>query len=95
MGISILIGSFIGGYGSKLMSEGTINVVYGILAALAAIIMFVPKKGIDDIPLDKVIFNKWLVSRIGISDRNWLRDCRGGGGVPSRSCDARDSENSY
>lgn len=64
MGISILIGSFIGGYGSKLMSEGTINVVYGILASLAAIIMFVPKKGIDDIPLDKVIFNKWLAAAL-------------------------------
>ncbi|MEJ9150839.1 sulfite exporter TauE/SafE family protein [Bacillus smithii] len=60
MGISILIGSFIGGYGSKLMSEGTINVVYGILAALAAIMMFVPKKGIDD----KVIFNKWLAAAL-------------------------------
>src|SRR5699024_731195 len=31
MGISILIGSFIGGYGSKLLSEGSINLVYGIL----------------------------------------------------------------
>lgn len=60
MGISILIGSFIGGYGSKLMTEGSINLVYGILAALAAIMMFVPKKGIDDVPLDQVTFNQWL-----------------------------------
>ncbi|AGT32371.1 membrane protein [Geobacillus genomosp. 3] len=64
MGISILVGSFVGGYGSKLMSEGTINVVYGILAALAAIMMFVPKKGIDDIPLDQVVFNKWLAAAL-------------------------------
>ncbi|GAB6005892.1 UNVERIFIED_ORG: hypothetical protein BDK47_1255 [Anoxybacillus amylolyticus] len=64
MGVSILVGSFVGGYGSKLMSEGTINVVYGILAALAAIMMFVPKKGIDDIPLEQVTFNKWLAAAL-------------------------------
>ena len=60
MGGAILIGSFIGGYGSRLMSEGGINLIYGILALVAAVMMFVPKKGIDDIPLDKVTFNKWL-----------------------------------
>jgi uncharacterized protein len=60
MGISILIGSFLGGFVSKVMSEGTINVVYGILAALSAIMMFIPKKGIDDIPIDQATFNKWL-----------------------------------
>lgn len=60
MGTSILIGSFIGGYGSKLLAEGSINLVYGILALIAAIMMFVPKKGIDDIPLDQVKFNKVL-----------------------------------
>ncbi len=64
MGASILVGSFVGGYGSKLMSEGTINVVYGILAALAAIMMFVPKKGIDDIPLDQVTFNKGVAAAL-------------------------------
>ncbi|MEM1503625.1 sulfite exporter TauE/SafE family protein [Domibacillus sp. 8LH] len=62
MGSSILIGSFIGGYGSGLMSEGGINVVYGILAAIAVILMFLPKKGLDDIPLDQVTFNKWLAA---------------------------------
>jgi uncharacterized membrane protein YfcA len=49
MGVSILIGSFVGGYGSKLMSESGINFIYGILALIAAIMMFIPKKGIDDI----------------------------------------------
>lgn len=44
MGISILLGSFIGGYGSKLLSESTINLVYGILALIAAVMMFIPKK---------------------------------------------------
>lgn len=62
MGISILIGSFIGSYGSKLMAEDGINLVYGVLALIAAIMMFIPKKGIDDIPLDQVTFNKWLAA---------------------------------
>lgn len=62
MGVSILVGSFIGGFGSQLMTEGGINLVYGILATIAAVMMFIPKKGIDDIPLDQVTFNKWLAA---------------------------------
>ncbi len=62
MGVSILIGSFIGGYGSRLMSADGINMVYGILALIAVIMMFVPKKGIDEIPLDQVTFNKVLAA---------------------------------
>jgi len=62
MGSSILVGSFIGGYGSTLLSEGAINLVYGILATIAAIMMFIPKKGLDDIPIDQVTFNKWLAT---------------------------------
>ncbi|MFC6038109.1 sulfite exporter TauE/SafE family protein [Paenisporosarcina macmurdoensis] len=66
MGSSILIGSFVGGFGSKLMSENGINFTYGILAATAAIMMFIPKKGIDDIPLDQVKFNKWLAAGLSL-----------------------------
>ncbi|WP_102349087.1 sulfite exporter TauE/SafE family protein [Bacillus sp. Marseille-P3661] len=62
MGVAILFGSFIGGYGSTLLSESAVNFVYGILAAIAAIMMFVPKKNVDDIPLDQVQFNKWLAA---------------------------------
>jgi len=62
MGISILIGSLIGGLGSTHMTESGVNIVYGILALLAVIMMFVPKKGIDDIPLEQVKFNKWLAA---------------------------------
>lgn len=62
MGVSILLGSFIGGYSSNLMPESGINFVYGLLALIAAIMMFIPKKGIDDIPLDQVKFNKWLAA---------------------------------
>ncbi|MDZ5472280.1 sulfite exporter TauE/SafE family protein [Bacillus sp. 31A1R] len=66
MGAAILIGSFIGGYGSKLMSEGGINLVYGILALIAVIMMFLPKKGVDDIPFDQVKFNKWLAASLAL-----------------------------
>ncbi|MFW0782686.1 sulfite exporter TauE/SafE family protein [Rossellomorea marisflavi] len=66
MGGSILIGSFVGGYGSKLMSEGGINLIYGILALIAAIMMFIPKKGLDDIPLKQVTFNKWLAALLSL-----------------------------
>lgn len=60
MGGSILIGSFIGSFGSSYLSEQSVNVVYGILATIAAIMMFVPKKQIDDIPLDQVTYNKTI-----------------------------------
>ncbi|WP_449538937.1 sulfite exporter TauE/SafE family protein [Ferdinandcohnia sp. Marseille-Q9671] len=66
MGISILIGSFVGGFGSKYMSEGGINVVYGLLALIAAVMMFVPKKNVDDIPFDQVVFNKWLAATLAL-----------------------------
>ena len=66
MGSAILIGSFVGGYGSKLMTEGGINLVYGILALIAAVMMLLPKKGIDEIPLDQVVFNKWLAAILAL-----------------------------
>ncbi|WP_404407383.1 sulfite exporter TauE/SafE family protein [Jeotgalibacillus malaysiensis] len=62
MGVSVLIGSLIGGFGSDAMSEATINTVYGVLALIAAGMMFVPKKGREDIPFDQITFNKWLAA---------------------------------
>lgn len=44
MGVSILLGSFIGGFGSSHLSEGVINLIYGVLATIAAVMMFIPKK---------------------------------------------------
>lgn len=66
MGSAILLGSFIGGFGSKMMSEGGINLIYGILALIAAIMMFIPNRGVDDIPLDQVKFNKWLAASLAL-----------------------------
>lgn len=66
MGSAILLGSFIGGFGSKMMSEGGINLIYGILALIAAIMMFIPNQGVDEIPLDQVKFNKWLAASLAL-----------------------------
>ncbi|RVT62619.1 sulfite exporter TauE/SafE family protein [Niallia taxi] len=62
MGISILTGSFIGGFFSTHMQENGINIIYGVLALIAVIVMFVPKKEIDDMSFEKVHFNKWIAS---------------------------------
>ncbi|MCP3027292.1 TSUP family transporter [Halobacillus sp. A5] len=66
MGVSILIGSFVGGYGSRFMPEDGINIVYGILALTASVMMFVPKKGIDEIPFEQVSFSKWLAFALAL-----------------------------
>lgn len=58
MGSAILVGSFVGSYGSQLLSETSVNVVYGILALMAAVMMLLPKKHIDDPSLKEVTFNK-------------------------------------
>ena len=44
MGISILVASFIGGYSSRLLTEDAINIVYGILALLAVVLMLIPNR---------------------------------------------------
>lgn len=60
MGGAILAGSFVGSYGSQFLSENSVNIVYGVLALIAAVMMFVPKKQIDDKPMNEVTFNKLL-----------------------------------
>ncbi|MEG0472145.1 MAG: sulfite exporter TauE/SafE family protein [Solibacillus sp.] len=66
MGGAILVGSFIGSYGSGFLSEEAVNIVYGTLALIAAIMMFVPKKQLDDQPLHEVTFNKPLAAILAI-----------------------------
>lgn len=67
MGTAILIGSFAGGYGSDLMPETVVNIIYAILATIATIMMFIPKKGLDDIPADQVVYNKTLAVILALS----------------------------
>jgi uncharacterized protein len=66
MGTSVLIGSFIGAYGSTFLAGSSINLVYAILATIAAIMMFIPRKGIDDIALEEVTFNQWLAASLAL-----------------------------
>ncbi|MFC7063590.1 sulfite exporter TauE/SafE family protein [Halobacillus seohaensis] len=66
MGISILIGSFIGGFGSRFMEDDGINLVYGILAIIAAVMMLMPKENKEDVSLEEVTFNKWLAAFFAI-----------------------------
>ncbi|NBJ69434.1 MULTISPECIES: sulfite exporter TauE/SafE family protein [Clostridia] len=58
MGVSILIGGLIGGYGSNLLSESAINIVYAVLATVAVIMMFMPKSNDNQENLTDVTFNK-------------------------------------
>lgn len=67
MGTSILVGSFVGSLGSKVLEEGQINIVYAILATVAAIMMFVPKRNQSDFPLEALTYNKGLASILAFS----------------------------
>ncbi|RUS45678.1 sulfite exporter TauE/SafE family protein [Cohnella sp. AR92] len=62
MGIPIVLGSFIGGYGSKFLPDSVINVTYAVLALVAAIMMFLPKKGSDGGDYSKLTFNKGIAT---------------------------------
>ncbi|GMK39325.1 UPF0721 transmembrane protein YrkJ [Paenibacillus sp. CCS19] len=59
MGIPIVIGSFVGGYGSKFLPDSAINLTYAVLALVAAIMMFLPKKGQEG-DYAKLQFNKLI-----------------------------------
>lgn len=62
MGSSVLVGSLIGSFDSELLTEIQVNIVYGILALLAAIMMFIPKKQNDESHIEQVKFNKPLAA---------------------------------
>ena len=64
MGVAILIGSFIGSYGSGFLSEDAVNIVYGLLAAIAAVMMFIPKKTVEN--TTEITFNKVLASSLAL-----------------------------
>ncbi|KAB2458535.1 sulfite exporter TauE/SafE family protein [Bacillus cereus] len=64
MGTSILIGSFVGSLGSKILDENQVNVVYAILATIAAIMMFIPKQNRDDLPVEAITNKKWMASAL-------------------------------
>ncbi len=60
MGTAIIIGSFIGGYGGTFLTATTVNIVYAILATIATIMMFIPRKEIPEKPIGMVDFNRLI-----------------------------------
>lgn len=66
MGSAILVGSLLGSFGSSALSEDMVNIVYGILAIIAAVMMFIPKKNIDDIAMNEVTFNRALAAILAL-----------------------------
>lgn len=67
MGISILIGSFLGGFISSYMPEAGINIIYGLLALIAVVMMVMPSKKENDVAFDENNFNRWLASAITLA----------------------------
>lgn len=61
MGASILIGSFVGSFSANLLNEHAVNVVYTLLATIAAIMMFIPKRS-NRKGTEGITYNKWLAS---------------------------------
>lgn len=64
MGGAILIGSLFGGYGSEFLTETQIDIVYAVLATIAVIMMFLPKKEIPYNPGDDLDFNAPLAAAL-------------------------------
>ncbi|MFC0525227.1 sulfite exporter TauE/SafE family protein [Pontibacillus salicampi] len=61
MGVSVLAGSLLGGVGAQYISEETVNMVYGLLALSAVVMMFIPinhEKGAEG----EISFNKKIAS---------------------------------
>ena len=60
MGISIMLGSLIGGHVSKFLVGDTINVLYGVLAVIAVVLMVIPSKGKQQEDSSEIIYNRMI-----------------------------------
>lgn len=58
MGVSILLGSLAGGMVSGYLEGGVINVIYGVLAIIAVVLMLIPSKGEATAAGGSLTFNK-------------------------------------
>ncbi|NUU76700.1 sulfite exporter TauE/SafE family protein [Paenibacillus xylanilyticus] len=61
MGTSILAGSLIGGILSGHLDGDVINLIYGILAIVAIVLMLIPGKG-TEVAADDLVFNRWIAA---------------------------------
>lgn len=59
MGSGVLVGSLVGSFLSNHFSENQVNIIYALLATLAAVMMFLPNKDNNE-TFDRNHFNKWL-----------------------------------
>ncbi|GIP53759.1 sulfite exporter TauE/SafE family protein [Paenibacillus vini] len=59
MGAGILTGSLIGGFVSGMLDGDLINLIYGVLAVIAVILMLIPSKGTDEIR-ENLQFNTFI-----------------------------------
>lgn len=64
MGSGILLGSLLGGYGSKFLTELQINIIYAILATVAVAMMFMPKKEVPFVRGSTLKFNGPLAATL-------------------------------
>ncbi|MEI7026585.1 sulfite exporter TauE/SafE family protein [Paenibacillus sp. y28] len=60
MGSSILFGSLIGGIGSNYISSQAINILYGVLAIAAVILMLIPNREEKKEERGELHFNRWI-----------------------------------
>lgn len=58
MGTGILLGSLLGGYVSKFLAEDSINIIYGVIAIVAVVLMVIPNKGKQQKETDKISYNR-------------------------------------
>ena len=66
MGTGILLGSLIGAFLSSYMPESAINVIYGVLALIAAVMMLIPNKDVDHSQIRIENFNRWLAATLAL-----------------------------
>lgn len=66
MGTAILAGSLAGGYGSEFLTENHVDAVYAVLATIAAVMMFLPKKEIPFSPGERLNFNAPLAAGLAL-----------------------------
>lgn len=60
MGTAILIGSLLGAFGGHYLPESAINLVYGILASIAAVMMFLPVPASEERPIAAISFHRGI-----------------------------------
>ncbi|MCY9694217.1 sulfite exporter TauE/SafE family protein [Paenibacillus alginolyticus] len=62
MGTSILLGSLAGGFGSRFLHGDVINILYGVLAIIAVVLMLIPTRVKQADPEGVITFNKWIAA---------------------------------